>query len=48
MSDYKHISIKVTPEEHKKIKRLAADTGKSIKELVMECLLRQIKENEGK
>lgn len=46
MTEYKNIAIKVSPEEHRRIKRLSADTGKSIKDLVMECLERLIQEYE--
>ena len=44
MAEWKNIAIKVSPEEHRQIKRLSADTGKSIKDLVMECLQRLIRE----
>ena len=33
------ISIDVTPDEHKKLKALAALRGKSIKDFVLECTL---------
>lgn len=46
MTEYKHISIKVSPEEHRQVKRLSADTGRSIKELIMECLQRLVREYE--
>lgn len=34
--DKKVITIRVSPEEHKKIKILAAETGKTIKRLFLE------------
>lgn len=46
MTEWKNIIIKVTPEEHKQIKRLSVETGKTIKDLMMECLQRLIQEFE--
>lgn len=38
------ISIDVTPEEHQKVKALAALKGKSIKEFVLACILQSTDE----
>ena len=46
MAEYKNISLKVSPEEHKQIKRLSVETGRSIKDLMMDCLQRLIREYE--
>ena len=46
MPEYKNIAIKVSPEEHRQIKRLSADTGRSIKDLILECLQRLVREYE--
>ncbi len=42
----KNILIQVSEEEHKQIKHLAVDTGKTIKDLMLECLQRLIREYE--
>ena len=42
----KTMILKVSEEEHRKIKMLAAETGRTIKDLMMECLQRLIKEYE--
>lgn len=52
MSDWKTLTLKISPEEHKQIKRLSVESGKSIKDLMMECLQRlvrdyELKENKG-
>ena len=41
------ISIDVTPEEHQKLKALAALQGKSIREFVLECTLGSAGVNEA-
>lgn len=46
MADYKNLILKISPEEHKQIKRLSVETGRTIKDLMMECLQRLIREYE--
>ena len=46
MPEYRNIAIKVSPEEHRLIKRLAADTDKTIKDLIIECIHRLVREHE--
>lgn len=46
MTDWKTLTLKISPEEHKQIKRLSVETGKSIKDLMMECLQRLVREYE--
>ncbi len=46
MTEYKNLTLKVSPEEHKQIKRLSVETGRPIKDLMMECLKRLIREYE--
>ncbi|MCF8107149.1 MAG: hypothetical protein K9K64_16860 [Desulfohalobiaceae bacterium] len=42
----KNLIIQVSEEEHRQIKHLAVDTGKTIKGLMLECLQRLIREYE--
>ncbi|MFO7877095.1 MAG: ribbon-helix-helix domain-containing protein [Desulfovermiculus sp.] len=46
MTDWKTLTLKISPDEHKQIKRLSVETERSIKDLMMECLQRLIKEYE--
>ena len=48
MPEYRNIAIKVSPEEHRLIKRLAADTDRTIKDLIIECIHRLAQEYEEK
>lgn len=46
MAEYKNLTLKVSPEEHKQIKRLSVETGRTIKDLMMECFKRLVREYE--
>ena len=41
------LSIDVRPEEHRQIKALAALYGKTIREYVLECVRKRIKDEAG-
>ena len=45
-NELKTLTLRISPEEHKKIKLLSVETGKSIKDLMMECLQRLVREYE--
>ncbi len=46
MTEYKSLTLKLTPEEHRELKRLSADTGRTMKDLIMESFRRLLKEYE--
>jgi predicted DNA-binding protein len=45
MNQTKTISLKVSLEEHRRMKILAARTGRTIKDLILECLARLEREH---
>ena len=46
MPELKTLTLRVSPEEHKQIKRLSVETGRTIKDLMMECFKRLVREYE--
>ena len=46
VTDWKTLTLKISPEEHKQIKRLSVETGRTIKDLMMECFKRLVREYE--
>jgi len=46
MAEQKVLTLRISEEEHRKIKTYAAQTGQTIKELMMECLQQKIREYE--
>ncbi len=46
MPEYKTLTLKVSPQEHKQIKLLSVETGRSVKDLMLECLQRLVREYE--
>jgi predicted HicB family RNase H-like nuclease len=44
MPEYKTLTLKISPQEHKQIKLLSVETGRSVKDLMLECLQRLVRE----
>lgn len=46
MDKLKTLTLRVSPEEHRQIKRLSVETGRTVKDLMLECMKRLIRDYE--